>query len=129
MKIDLERRRREKTRWSEKSKEMRNTEARPQQQTTRRVSTCGAVDRRRNVGIEESGGGEPLMLENPSGDGGERTREKEKKLWSIYEKYRKSSRQGGSSGESHGLCGGVMDEYSNCGEEARGDVLKVETHT
>ncbi|MED6205738.1 hypothetical protein PIB30_020525 [Stylosanthes scabra] len=44
---------------------------------------------------------------------------------SIYEKHQKSSRQGGSSGESHGLCGGVMDEYSKCGEGARGDVLNV----
>ncbi|MED6203652.1 hypothetical protein PIB30_001350 [Stylosanthes scabra] len=44
-------------------------------------------------------------------------------LRSIYEKHRKSSRQGGSSSESRGLCGGVMDEYSKCGEGARGDVL------
>ncbi|MED6217125.1 hypothetical protein PIB30_014787 [Stylosanthes scabra] len=50
-------------------------------------------------------------------------------LRSIYDKHRKSSRQGGSSGESRGLCGGVMDEYSKCGEGARGDVLNVETHT
>ncbi|MED6205182.1 hypothetical protein PIB30_015520 [Stylosanthes scabra] len=50
-------------------------------------------------------------------------------LMSIYEKHQKSSRQDGSSGESHGLCGGVMDKYSKCGEGARGVVLDVETHT
>ncbi|MED6119927.1 hypothetical protein PIB30_016307 [Stylosanthes scabra] len=38
----------------------------------------------------------------------------------IYEKYRKSSRQGGSSGESRDVCGGVMDEYSNVVKELRG---------
>ncbi|MED6193452.1 hypothetical protein PIB30_019567 [Stylosanthes scabra] len=48
---------------------------------------------------------------------------------SIYEKHRKSSRQGGSSGESLGLCGGVMDEYSKCSEGVRGDVINMETHT
>ncbi|MED6106704.1 hypothetical protein PIB30_007027 [Stylosanthes scabra] len=49
-------------------------------------------------------------------------------LWSIYEKYRKFSRQGGSSGKTRGLCGDVMDEYSNVVKELRGVVLDVETH-
>ncbi|MED6143985.1 hypothetical protein PIB30_011230 [Stylosanthes scabra] len=47
-------------------REIKEMDERPQQQTTRGVSTCGAVDRRLNVGVEESGGGEPLMPENPS---------------------------------------------------------------
>ncbi|MED6163775.1 hypothetical protein PIB30_083296 [Stylosanthes scabra] len=40
-------------------------------------------------------------------------------IGSIYEKHRKSSRQGGSSGESCVLCGGVMGKYSNVVKELR----------
>ncbi|MED6174985.1 hypothetical protein PIB30_074189 [Stylosanthes scabra] len=50
-------------------------------------------------------------------------------LRSIYEKHRKSSRQGGSSGESRGVVRRCDGRILKCGEGARRVVLDVETHT